>query len=47
MADIGGVAHTIVFSAPRQLASLVAGFADEVSAQPEGVRQGERTRAPR
>lgn len=47
LAVIHGVAHTIVFSAPRQLASLVAGFADGVSAQPEGVRQGERTRAPR
>lgn len=47
LAVIHGVAHTIVFSAPRQLASLVAGFADGVSAQPEGVRQGERTRVTR
>ena len=35
LATIGGVAHTVVFSAPHQLASLIAGFGAGVAARAE------------
>ncbi len=36
LAVIDGVAHSIVFSAPRQLACLIAGFCEGVAAQETG-----------